>query len=291
MMKTILYATDYSNESVAALKYALGIARALRVRMVLTHVYDVPTVLGTQSAEPFPDLSRDARKHERQRLQEFFEEHIGKVSDETLIRFEPVEHTSVTKGIISKAAEWHAYVIFVGVRGGSKLREIIMGSTTKALIEKAPCPVWAIPENADYAPLKTIVYATAFEEEDVYAIRKLAGMARPFKAKIKIVHISTENEYAGESQMEWFKDLLRQKVTYRRIDFELIFSENIFERIKTYLEEVNADLLVMLERGKKSFFKKWMRGDLVKKMESYGKVPLLSFREGNHQLFYFKAVL
>lgn len=290
-MKTILYATDYSENSVAALKYAYALCKRLKTRLVMTHVYDVPTVLGTQLTEPFPGLSKDAGRHEREKLQGFFKKHLGKVSNKMKLHFEPVEHMSVIGGIISKATEWHAYVIFVGMKGEGRLREILMGSTTKALIEKAPCPVLAIPENTNYVPLKTVVYATDFEEEDVYAIRRLTEMAGAFQAEIKVVHIITEREYEGETQMEWFKDMLQKKVNYKKIEFKLLFSDDIFEALRMYLEDVGAELMVMLEREKRGLLKKWFHRDLVKKMESYGQVPLMSFRESNHQLFYFSAAL
>ncbi len=290
-MKTILYATDYSENSVAALKYAYALCKHLKIRLVMTHIYDVPTVLGAPLTEPFPSLSKDSRRHEREKLQGFFKKHLGKVSDKMKLHFEPVEHMSVIRGIISKATEWHAYLIFVGMKGEGRLREIFMGSATKALIEKSPCPVLAIPENTNYIPFKTVVYATDFEEEDVYAIRKLTEMVSAFQAEIKVVHIITEKEYQGETQMEWFRDMLQNKVTYEKIAFKLLFSDDIFEALRMYLEDVGADLMVMLEREKKGLLKKWFHRDLVKKMESYGQVPLMSFRESNHQLFYFSAAL
>jgi len=166
-----------------------------------------------------------------------------------------------------------------------------MGSTTKQLIEKAPCPILSIPSDASHLAIKTIVYATDFEEEDVYAIRKLAEIAGQLDAEIKVIHISTKNEYRGDMKMEWFKKTLREKVSYERIDFDLIFSDDIFNTLRIYLGDMNADLMVMLERGHKSIVKKWFHRDLVKKMESYGRVPLLSFRGSNHQLFYFKQAL
>jgi len=291
-MKTILYATDYSENSVAALKYARNIAQQMGVRLVVTHVFDYPTVLGMEGLdEPFPHLEETAFKQHRLKLEEFCEEHLGSVWKAPDVQLQPVEHPSVIKGILSTAEQWHAQMIVVGTKGESALREIIMGSTTKQLIEKAPCPIMAIPSDASYMPPKTIVYATDFEEEDIYAIRKLAEMGKTFEAEIKVVHISTENEYEGETQMEWFKEMLEQKVSYDKMEFKLFFSDTILESLRTYLEDIDADMVVMLEREKKSIFKKWFGSSLVKKMESYGEIPLLSFREGNHQLFYFSAVL
>jgi len=73
--------------------------------------------------------------------------------------------------------------------------------------------------------------------------------------------------------------------------FVHLVSENIFDALRIYLGEVGADLVVLLERKKKGVFNKWFHQDLVKKMESYGNIPLLSFRGSNHQIFYFKKAL
>tara|TARA_R110001583_G_scaffold86707_2_gene226495 strand:- start:2198 stop:3031 length:834 start_codon:yes stop_codon:yes gene_type:complete len=277
---------------VAALKYAYNMSIHMGTRLVVAHVFDYPTVLGTEGLdEPFPHLEENAHKMHRSKLEAFCEEHLGRGYEKPNVQLEPVESNSVIKGIMAVASEWHAYLIVMGMKGGSAFREILMGSTTKQLIEKAPCPVLSIPAGTSYRLPKTIVYATAYEEEDVYAIRKLAEMAERFKAEIKVVHIAAKAESKGETQMEWFKEMLQEKVTYGDMDFEVLYSENIFESLRIYLGKTNADLVVMLEREKVGFVKKWFGQDLVKKMESYGKVPLLSMRGSNHQLFYFKKAL
>lgn len=291
-MKTILYVTDYSLNSVAALKYAHKMATHMGTRLVVTHVFDYPTVLGTAGLdEPFPHLEDNAFRIHRAKLEKFCGEHLGSGYENPNLQIEPAENTSVVKGIIAVATEWHAYLIVTGMKGGSAFREILMGSTTKLLIEKGPCPILSIPAGTSYRLPKTIVYATDFEEEDVFAIRKLAEMAEQFEAEIKVVHISSKEEYKGEMQMQWFKEMLLQKVTYEHIDFELLFSKDVFETLRLYIGKSNADLIVMLEREKAGFINKWFHQDLVKKMESYGKVPLLSMRGSHHQLFYFKKAL
>ncbi len=291
-MKTILYATDYSENSVAALKYAHKMSEQLETRLVIAHVFDYPTVLGMEGLdEPFPHLEKDAFKLHRSKLEKFCAEHMGNAWQEPNIQLEAVKNKSILHGIIATADEWNAYLIVVGVKGESGLREVIMGSTTKHLIEKAPCPILAIPADASYNPIKTIVYGTDFENEDIYAIRKLVEMAKQFDAEIKVIHITTKKELAKANQMEGFKNLLQQKVKYERMEFVHLVSENIFDALRSYLGEVGADLVVLLERKKKGVFNKWFHRDLVKKMESYGNIPLLSFRGSNHQIFYFKKAL
>ena len=291
-MKTILYATDYSKNSVAALQYAHKMSEQLETRLVIAHIFEYPTILGLEGLDkPFPHLEKDAFKHHRSKLEKFCTEHLGNAWEGPNIQLEAVENKTVLKGIIATADEWHAYLIVVGVKGESGLRESIMGSTTKHLIEKAPCPILAIPADASYNPIKTIVYGTDFENEDIYALRKLVEMSKHFDAEIKVVHITTKKELDKANQMEGFKNMLLQKVKYDRMEFVHLVSENIFDALRMYLVEVGADMVVLLEREKVGVFKKWFHRDLVKKMESYGNIPLLSFRGSNHQIFYFKRAL
>ncbi|MCK0190362.1 universal stress protein [Arenibacter sp. F20364] len=286
-MKTLLYATDYSENSVFALKYAYYISQKIGLRMVVTHVFENPMVVGTEVFDELPNMSSNAFKFHRSRLEKLCSKYLGSNWDNPDVRLEAVQHNSVIKGIISKAEEWHAQMIVVGTKGESGLQEVILGSTTKKLIEKAPCPVMAIPQGVEHTNIQTMVYATDFEEEDIHAILKLTEIAKPLGAKIKVVHVSTNEEYAGDLLMEWFRDMLKSKVDYPDIEFELLFSEDIFDTLRVYLGAVDADIVVMLEREKKGFLNKWFHKDLVKKMEDYGKITLMSFNEHNHQTLYF----
>jgi nucleotide-binding universal stress UspA family protein len=114
-------------------------------------------------------------------------------------------------------------------------------------------------------------------EADIEVIKKLSKIAKAFKAKIQVVHITTEKEYEVESQMDLFKDKLKKKVDYENIKFKILVSDDVFNTLRMYLEEIEADIVVMLEREKRGLLSKLFHGDLVKKMETYDKLPLLSF--------------
>ena len=155
-----------------------------------------------------------------------------------------------------------------------------MGSTTSTLIKKASCPVLAVPAMSPLENFKNMVYATDFEQADIFAISRLVKIAKKFNSKISIVHISTNGEYAGDQQMEWFKEMLIQKVTYDKMEFDLILDDDIFEALNSYLEKSNASLLAMLERTDSSFSQRFLKTDTVKKMVSGITIPLISFNIG-----------
>ena len=59
----------------------------------------------------------------------------------------------------------------------------------------------------------------------------------------------------------------------------MIYSQNTFDSLKAYFEEENADMVTMLERNSKGILNMLFHIDLVKKMETLGEIPLMSFNE------------
>jgi nucleotide-binding universal stress UspA family protein len=286
-MKSIVYATDFSKASVAALHCAQALSRLLHMRLVVTHVYDVPNVLGIEMDAPFPDIHADAHGQEREKLTDFYETHKSGDPAPDELRIEPVENMSVLSGIISKATEWNARLVVVGMKGESPLKEIIIGSTTKKLIDKAPCPVLAIPANHRFEDIQSLVYATDFELEDLRALEKVVALAEVFGAEVRVVHVTNDKEFSGASQMEWFKAMAEERIQYDKVFYELVESKDVAHSLQNYTQHLNAGLIGMLERSQKEGVKKWFRRDLVKQMASNSSIPLLSFNEQNLQTLFF----
>jgi len=287
-MKSILYATDFSMASASALRYANSLSVMLGMRLVITHVYDLPTILGTQLEAPFPDLRKDTGGHERKRLIDFYEAIIGEeVSRPEDLVFEAVENMSVLSGIISKATDWHVRMIIVGMKGESVLKDLVMGSTAKKLIDKAPCPVLTVPSNHEFEKLTDLVYATDFEVEDIKALEKVVELAKVWNADIRVVHVTADKSYAGNPQMEWFREMVLIKIDYDRIHFEVLESNNIVASLEKYTENRHAGMIAMLERIHKGAAKKLFHRGRVKQMASRNQLPLLSFNERNLQALFF----
>lgn len=215
----------------------------------------------------------------RVKLENFCVNHLGDNIKGSPPKIVVVKDGSVVNGILEKALQANADLIVVGAKGTSILKEFFLGSTAKMLIKKATIPILAVPKDADPEYLSVISYASDFEEADIFAIRKLVKIGQSFDAQIRILHITTPKEYAGDQQMEWFKEILLKKVTYEKLKFDLIFSENVFEELQKYLKESDIDLLAMLQRKDNTYFKKYFQRDLVRQMVSEITVPLLSFNQ------------
>lgn len=281
MMKTILYATDYSDNSIAALQFAHSLSKKFKSKLFVLHVFDLSVTIASTVSLSYSRKEVKAYKEHKERLYSFCEEHLGVEPDNSNITFKVKEGTPTWESIINSANELKVDFIVVGKKGESAIKEVLLGSTTSSLIEKSDCPVLAIPERVSRKEIKTIAYAAALEEADLQAIEKLLVMAKQFKASIHVVHISTKNEYAGEDQMEWFKEMLLQRINYNKLYFELRFSEDVFRALKQYVNEIDPNMLVMLERQGHSLIKNIWHRDIVKRMLTESKFPLMTYHKKN----------
>lgn len=274
-MKKILFATDFSSNADKAFNFALDMAEKHQAELIMVHVFDMPTVWTyTHTNNPI-EMKTQATKSWERTLQEFFEHYKTDIK----ARFVAVENPSIVKGILSVIREHKPQLVVTGTRGKSVVKEMIIGSTTKALVQKSPVPVLAIPEHADEKNYQKVLYASDFRGVDLEAISQLTELVKPYKSEIKILHISTDDEYKSNEKMEWFKDLLKENISYKKISFEVIFSENIFYSLYKYMAEDDYDLLVMLEKEREGIIDKLFHEDIVRKMEYRTWIPLLSYNE------------
>ena len=279
-MKTILYATDYSKNSVTALQWADTLRRTLNAKLYVLHVFDMSVTFVSTVSIAYARLEETTFKTHMQRLHQFYTEHLGTEPNgnvEILVS----ENSITSHGILEKVEAINADLIVIGMKGSTAVRQLFVGSTASALIDTSYVPVLTIPEGNQPVSLKNIVYATAFEQADILAVHRLVALAKPFDAEIKLIHISPQHEYAGEEQMAWFREMLQQKVTYPNISFELRFAEDIVPSLNSYVEEVAGDMIAMLEREGHSLLKSIWHRDAVKRMKAEGSVPVLSFHKKN----------
>ncbi len=144
-LKTILFATDFSEHSKHAWQYALHEAQLHNARLVVAHVI--------QRMVREDPLLLDAIAHARlyETLKKLAEEQFQSVHEEatlagveckTLIR----EGTPFIE-IIGCARETEADVIVLGSHGTTGLASVLLGSTTERVVRKAPCSVVVVKQK------------------------------------------------------------------------------------------------------------------------------------------------
>jgi nucleotide-binding universal stress UspA family protein len=141
-IRTILFATDFSESSDYAFQYADSLARQYEARLILVHVINEPVDL---RGFYVPHISFD-------KLEEEIEEGARKMMDKfcraNLRDFENYE-TCILPGIpydeiIKKGVEAGADLIVMGTHGRTGLDHMLFGSTAEKIVRKSPIPVLTI---------------------------------------------------------------------------------------------------------------------------------------------------
>ncbi len=142
----ILHATDFSEDSEAALRVARSLARHHGARLIILHVATLEVLTdGTNAAEVDPREYRDALEQIKQRVDG---PDLKQPVETMLKRGFPAE------GIIEAADEVGCDLIVMGTHGRTGLRRLLMGSVAEFVVPRANCPVMVL-KRAEFVPAAT----------------------------------------------------------------------------------------------------------------------------------------
>ncbi|MBO0331867.1 universal stress protein [[Muricauda] lutisoli] len=276
-MKSIVCATDYSSGSVSALKMAHVLSDKLHAKLVVLHVFDLNIALLTPLSMTYQKVVNEEFGKHYERLEDFCKAHIGLDSStkelELVVRENPIISEAITDVFIG----FEAFLVVMGTKGTSALKNLIMGSNTAAMIKKGSCPLMTVPPDLSSFSLERIGYATDYDDGDIPVLSWLVKhIVAPLGSYLHVLHVHLRDVEAGEIQMNRFRALLKQKIPYNKIGFELMYAKHISDALMQYLERGEVDILIMLERGKKETF---AHINMVKKIMRQTAIPLLSINE------------
>lgn len=273
-MKKIVYTTDFSENSVSALKYSVALSQLFNIDVIVFHVATSAELNAINR-----DSETEARDQLKEKLKEFCIKNLKENFEELNLSLAISVASSVTKGILSFIRDMEIKFLVMGARGTGNFKDFFLGSSTKDMLELSPCPLLAVPPKYNFKELKKVVYSTDFEQEDIINIRELIDILKPVQPDLIILHVSDQDETMTKNLLEWFKKNLKEKLEYPGIDFKLVFSDNIFKSLKENIESLNVDMVVMLERKPNAKKSNLLHRDMVKRMHSFVEVPLLSFND------------
>jgi nucleotide-binding universal stress UspA family protein len=139
MFKTIVWATDGSEDADRALPYAKELAGTSGAELVVVHVVETFTAHHAAGLPVNMDEADLKAKVERQ-AEELSDEGIAARAEIYLARAPHAAHV-----IADAAALAGADLIVVGTRGHTKLPGFVLGSVTHRLLQIAMCPVLTVP--------------------------------------------------------------------------------------------------------------------------------------------------
>lgn len=137
--RRILCPIDFSESSLAALDFALSLARQGDAGLTLLHVIEWLADEESPAGRPFaaPEYQRDRERDALARLQRSIPDSISNACRTTT----RLTHGKAYREILRIAAEDRSDLIVMGVHGRNPLDLMLFGSTTNQVVRRATCPV------------------------------------------------------------------------------------------------------------------------------------------------------
>ena len=279
-MKTILFPTDFSENSNHSAQYAAMLAKRFDAKLVLLNVYSVIIPVVSESPMIFDkdDIILRRKNDAELSLQVFTDSLILQTSlpSEQIVQL--VEYGFVTDVIVDKANEMNVDLIVMGTHGASNIIDRWFGTNAEKVVESSKCPVWVLPEGTPLTMPKVIMYAADFKEDEVSATYEILAIAQPMGASCKVIHIHDYFELNAEHTVK--QEVAELKKEFQNFDISIkdLNREEIMKGLETYIRTHKPDVLAMAVY-EKSFFNKLFNNSLVEHFVQKAKLPMLFIRK------------
>ncbi len=188
-LRNVLFATDFSSSSEAALPYALSVARAYDAQVYIAHVIrpDLFQMVPPEEAIPLHESTK--RHAEEQMAQLLVSGKFRDVPHRVLIREGAL--WPVTQSFI----EEHAVdLVVVGTHGRTGARKLLLGSAAEEIFRLSPCPVLTVGPHVSGAPperahIRRLLLATDFSIQAERATNYALSLAQEHEAHITLLHV------------------------------------------------------------------------------------------------------
>lgn len=277
-MQTIIIATDFSESSAHAARYAAALSCALGVKnMILYHSYD-QAPRATDVPLPEPHETTFAYEGSLAAL-EILEAQIKplKVEDTTIELV--ADELPLIMGVSKLAEQRNAVLVVVGMTGKSRMEKILVGSNTVALAEACPVPLLIVPDKVDYSkPIDRAIFACDLRD---VAKNLPVDVIDEFVTKLDLdlLVLNVEDDrltLLGDIVPEQFK--LHQKLDHLNPQYHYIKHKEVTEGILEFAGTHQAGLIITVPK-RHNFFDSLFHRSVTKKLAHHTHVPLLLLRK------------
>lgn len=279
-MKRILIPTDFSDNSLNAIKYGLELFKKTKCIIHLIHISPIPPYSGAgTSVRGTTTLLKDTvltqSKKDLKKLLLYIEEncHNELHSYATLAKYD-----FFVDGLKREIEKNKIDLIIMGTKGASGLKKVAIGSNTGDVITKVKCPLLAVPENAKYKRPKEIAFPTDFHiAYDINVLDTLVNMASMNNSVLRVVHISKKGETLSEEQLS-NKDFLHDYLRGIDHSFHSLTGSKLETAIQCFIESRDIDLVAMVAKNL-NFFQRILFRPTVEEVSYHTDIPFLVLHE------------
>ena len=201
-IKNILFATDFSEISEAALPYVTALSLRYGSTIQVAHVLPEVTFLRPGAPDPavIGSIYEDAHSLAQEKIQRLSDRLVG-FPHSTYVR-----HGRVFDVVRELIGEQEIDLIVLGTHGRTGLGKLVLGSIAEEIFRQAPCPVFTVGPRVhplanvqrarhDHSlpPVQisfhNVLCATDLKKEPIVQLQHALSLAREFRAQLTLLNV------------------------------------------------------------------------------------------------------
>lgn len=273
-MKNILLLTDFSKNSINAIRYALQLFENNSCEFFMLHVqssstYTTDDLIAAGNSSVYSAIVKKA-KHKLSKLitrleKEFKNENFS---------FQPlIDYDALTDAINQVITSKNIDMIVMGSNGVTGAKEVIFGSNTINVIRKVDCPTLVIPEKFEYKnPNDILLPLDVFDAMSGKAFYYIVKFTKQFSKTLHVLRIKPHAEDSKEEKND--KEHINYFLKETDYKYHIINTVPIPHVVSCYSQTHNIDLIALLVQ-KENLFERFFTGSSTTQITNKIKVPLL----------------
>ena len=278
MKRKILVPVDFSEISHNAYLYARALAKVFNCTLEVIYGYTISysqnTVLSLMAEA---GTVKTINKKMEDFINNYPKEEEGTVLTKVEV-FPNVQEAAAVPLIVKESKSDDVFMIVMGTTGKHLLGDYLLGSVASAVAQKAYCPVLLIPENVNYRPFGSILYASNFEAAQKEMVREITNFANLFRAAVHFVHVEEKGDVEdfSKTKEEIFNQLFKEGNPAFSFQMDTVKGDSVVNGLHQYADENNIDLIVLVNK-QRGFFDSLMGKSNSKNMALNIKYPLMIY--------------
>lgn len=252
-MKKILVPTDFSTEAGNALQVAAYLAGRSGAQLHLLHVVDASMGGGFSAMGQVQNYSMDdlfvlkMMEMNKKRLHDLAEGLQAQgVSNVTY----DIRVGQILGVITEQAGTGGADLVVMGTKGSSGLAELLVGSNTERIVRLSRVPVLSVRNAPAGFAIKTIVFASNFEADQLPAVSNIKKLQELFGARVHLLYVNVPNRFANSRVIRDRMQDFVNRYGLRDYQFTIYNDESEEQGVVHFADEVGADLIAVATHGR-----------------------------------------
>ncbi|MBD0831710.1 universal stress protein [Aestuariibaculum sediminum] len=248
-MKTILLPTDFSENSINAIHFAMHMFKNETCSFYLLNVQKVSSYMSDDLmlANPTGVVYDTIVESAKVSLNNVINRLVKKYDNQKHQFFSLVDYDNFTDAINQAVKSNAVDLIVMGTKGASGLSQVIFGSNTVKVLKHCNIPVLVVPDKCTYTNLKDIAFTTSFQSTyNMDELQLLDEIVIKNDSKLNVLHVVMEDNMANEL----FQDVDFFNEHFEDVSFKLIDTnqQDIFDAVQGYILNNDIKLIVMINK-------------------------------------------